>query len=111
MRLAALMMAALVAQSASADDRSPTSETQYASDWSGAYIGAFGGWGISSGRAVLAEHSGALIPRDVEYGLFPRSIKRNSTSGVVGFGATKSWAKAPPASDPAKTTATMSVFM
>ena len=87
MRLAALMMAALVAQSASADDRSPTSETQHASDWSGAYIGAFGGWGISSGRAVLAEHSGALIPRDVEYGLFPRSIKRNSTSGVVGFGA------------------------
>lgn len=87
MRLAALLMAALAAQSASADDRSPTSGTQHASDWSGAYIGAFGGVGISSGRAVLDEHSGALIPIDVEYGLFPRSIKRNDTGGVVGVGA------------------------
>lgn len=87
MRLAVLLMASMFVRPASADDRPPKPETRHASDWSGAYVGAFGGLGISRGRAVLHDHSGALIPVDVQYGLFPRSIERSATGGVVGFGA------------------------
>jgi len=87
MRLAVLLMAAIIATPATADDRSPKQEALKASDWSGAYAGAFGGLGISSGRAVLDEHSGSLIPVDVAYGLFPRSIKGTKSGGVAAIGA------------------------
>ncbi len=86
MRLAVVLVAAMFAQSASADEKPPNFGAQPKSDWSGAYIGAFGGLGTSSGRAVLDEHSGNLIPLDVEYGLFPRRIDRSSTGGVAGIG-------------------------
>ena len=57
-----------------------------ADDWSGAYFGAFGGAGVSDGRAELGDYSGVVIPNDVEYGLFPRSIDGNSTGAVAGVG-------------------------
>lgn len=87
MRLAALLMAAMLAQSALAEDRSSPSETRHPAGWSGAYASAVGGLGFSSGRAVLDENSGSLIPVDVAYGLFPGSIKRNDSGGVIGIGA------------------------
>lgn len=82
MRLAALLVAAMSAQSALADDR-----PQNASDWSGAYVGAYGGLGVSSGRAALKDFSGTLLPLDVQYGLFPQGIKKNSSGGAIGIGA------------------------
>lgn len=87
MRLGALLAVAMFTQSAAAGEWSPELEARYGYDWSGAYVGAFGGLGISSGRAVLGDHSGVLIPVDVEYGLFPRSIERNDAGGVAGVAA------------------------
>ncbi len=86
MTLVALLVAAGFAQPASADDRSTATGARQASAWSGTYVGAFGGWGISSGRATLREASGALIPLDVAYGLFPLSIQKNATGGLFGVG-------------------------
>ena len=86
MRLAALLMAATFTQPAWAGDGSPTPGTPYdASDWSGAYTGAFGGLGISSGRAALRDYSGAIIPTDVAYGHFPRDIDRSTVGGLFGL--------------------------
>lgn len=87
MRQAIFLALAMFAQPVLASDWSPELEARYAGDWSGAYIGTFGGLGISSGRAVLDDYSGALIPLDVEYGLFPGSIKSNTIGGVVGIAA------------------------
>lgn len=87
MRLAVLLMAALSAPAVLAADRTATPAGSRLADWSGPYVGAFAGFGTSSGRAELAGSSGSLIPVDVEYGLFPRSIKGNTTGGAGGIGA------------------------
>lgn len=87
MRGVIFLAAAMLTQPALAGDWSPEFEARHATDWSGAYIGAFGGIGISQGRAVLGDHYGALIPLDVEYGLFPRSIEHNTAGGVAGVAA------------------------
>lgn len=84
----ALLLAAMVfAQPALASDWSPDLEARHQADWSGAYVGVFGGLGISAGRATLHDYSGVLIPLDVEYGLFPRGIGQSQTGGLVGLAA------------------------
>ena len=87
MRLAVLFIAAMSAQLAMADDRSQKPDSTRVSDWSGAYLGAYAGLGVSSGRATLNGASGSIIPVDVEWGLFPRSIKGSTNGGVAGLGA------------------------
>ena len=87
MRLAAILMATLFAQTALADDASSQPAGQRTSDWSGAYAGATAGVGTSSGRAKLKDFQGSLLPLDVEYGLFPQGIKGNKTGGLIGIGA------------------------
>lgn len=87
MRRILFLAVALFAQPAAAGDWSPELEARHRGDWSGAYVGAFGGVGISSGRAVLGDYSGVLIPADVDYGLFPRSIKGRHTGAAVGVAA------------------------
>lgn len=86
MRLAVLLITAMSTQFAMADDRSPKPDAARVSDWSGAYLGAYAGVGVSSGRAKLNGASGALIPVDVEWGLFPRSIKGSTNGGIAGLG-------------------------
>lgn len=83
MRRAIVLALALFTQPALAGDWSPQVEAR----WSGGYVGAFGGLGISPGRAVLHDYSGVLLPLDVQYGLFPRSIGRNRIGGVFGAAA------------------------
>ncbi len=87
MRRAMLLAVATFTQPALAGDWTPELDARHAADWSGSYIGAFGGLGISPGRAVLHDYSGSLIPLDVEYGLFPRSIGQNAVGGVGGIAA------------------------
>jgi len=87
MRPALILTLAMFAQPALAGDWSLRTSLQDETDWSGAYIGAFGGLGISSGRATLADYSGSLLPLDVQYGLFPRSIGQNTVGGVAGVTA------------------------
>lgn len=87
MRRILLLAAMLFAQPALAADWSPRSELRPAAAWTGAYAGAFGGVGVSSGRAELHDYAGALLPSDVQYGLFPLSIKGTETGGVAGVGA------------------------
>jgi len=59
----------------------------HATDWSGAYVGAFGGLGVSTGNAAIHDYSGALIPLDVENNLFPHRIGQNGIGGMIGAGA------------------------
>lgn len=87
MARAAFLAALLVAQPAFAEDWSASLDARHAADWSGAYVGAFGGMGISSGRAALHDFSGVLLPLDVQYGLFPQGISRNKVGGAVGVAA------------------------
>lgn len=85
MRCAIFLAVVLTAQPAFAGDWD--TDIGNGADWSGAYVGIFGGLGISQGRADLGDYSGSLIPLDVEYGLFPQSIESNqlgTAAGVVG---------------------------
>lgn len=86
-RVAVLVMAMMTAPLVIAEERAPRPDGPRVADWSGPYAGAYAGVGTSSGRAKLAGSHGQLIPVDVEYGLFPRGIKGNSTGGVAGIGA------------------------
>ena len=52
--------------------------------WSGAYVGAFGGLAVSSGRATLHDYGGFILPADVAYGLFPQAISHNRTGALAG---------------------------
>jgi outer membrane immunogenic protein len=85
MARAAFLAALLLAPPAFAADWLPP--TSKGLDWSGAYVGAYGGLGISSGKATLHDFAGNLIPRDVEYGLFPRSISQFRANGAAGVSA------------------------
>ncbi len=86
MRRALFLTMVMFAGSAAAADRLSGPELGQA-DWSGSYAGVFGGLGISSGRAELADYSGVLIPADVSYGLFPGLIKGDDVSGAGGIAA------------------------
>lgn len=87
MRPAIFLAAAILAQPVLAADWQPELELRPQADWTGAYVGAFGGAGISSGRAKLRDASGVLIPFDVSYGLFPHSIDDSSTGIAAGVAA------------------------
>ena len=87
MRRALLLSATLLAQPALAGDWPVEPQPQLGADWSGGYAGIFGGAGISTGRAALADFYGALIPADVAYGLFPGEIKHAKAGGLVGAAA------------------------
>lgn len=83
---ATMLVAALLAQPAAADERVLNGTAQRGTAWSGAWLGIFAGMGTSAGRAVLNDSAGTLIPTDVEYGLFPRSISHSHTGGMFGLG-------------------------
>lgn len=87
MRQAFLLSFLILAQPAHAADWLNNFEARHSSDWAGSYAGVFGGLGISSGKAKLHDYSGALLPSDVAYGLFPHSIKDTSVGGLVGVAA------------------------
>ncbi len=84
MRRALALALSLTAMPALAADRLSNFESRVAADWSGAYAGAFGGMGISTGRAALGDYSGVLLPADVSYGLFPTQIDGRHNGGAFG---------------------------
>lgn len=84
MRRALVLALSLTALPTLAADRLSNFESRVQADWSGAYVGAFGGMGISSGRAGLGDYSGSLLPLDVSYGLFPTQIDGNHGGGAFG---------------------------
>lgn len=85
MARAALLAAMLFAQPAIAGDLSDIFASRHQGDWSGAYVGAYGGAAISVGQARLNDFAGALLPLDVEYGLFPQKIGDAKANAAVGF--------------------------
>ena len=88
MRRVLFLALAMFTQPALAGDwASPTLEARHSGDWSGGYVGAYGGLAVSPGRAVLEGASGVLLPTDVQYGLFPRSIGGNTSGIAAGVGA------------------------
>lgn len=84
----AIMLAAmLLAQPAMAADNLTEADGQPHADWSGVYVGAFGGAAISSGRAELDSAAGFLLPLDVSNGLFPEAISRTRANAAIGVAA------------------------
>ena len=83
----AFLAAMMLAQPALAADWSADMDARHQADWSGVYLGAFAGLGITNGRAALGDYTGALLTLDVDNGLFPHSIKRNRVNGLVGVAA------------------------
>lgn len=87
MRRALFLAAMMSAQSALADDLSHVPETRLRGDWAGAYAGIFGGAALSAGTARLDSYAGMLLPADVSYGLFPRTIAGSYAGGAFGASA------------------------
>ena len=87
MQRATLLFLAMMAQPALAADWFSELEMRPSADWTGAYVGAFGGAAISKGRATLAHASGVVIPTDVANGLFPRSIAERHVGPAIGLTA------------------------
>ena len=87
MRRALFLSVAMLAQPALAGDWLPEMELRPQADWTGAYVGATGGAGISAGRAKLDHAEGVLIPFDIGYGLFPHGIRDSSAGVAAGVSA------------------------
>jgi len=87
MRRALFLVGMMIVQPAFAGDLIIPQPPEYTTDWSGAYVGIFGGLGVSSGQAKLGDYSGTLIPLDVSYGLFPNDISANHTGAAAGVAA------------------------
>lgn len=87
MARAMILAAMLLVQPAMAADSLPPTQAAPQADWSGVYVGAFGGAAISSGRAELGAAEGFLLPLDISNGLFPDSISRTRANAAVGVAA------------------------
>lgn len=84
LRVAALAIALCASPALAGDMNWPADAQMGATDWSGGYLGAFGGVAVSNGRAERGAFGGPLITLDVQNGLFPASIDGSEAGMAAG---------------------------